>query len=88
MLRIQSQSMLKSVPRRGDMPCARFKNAKIVPSIGIAFEKLQRGALLFDGLLQVAGRREHLRQTGMNCRIVRLQLSSLLEFGERTLQIA
>ena len=69
--------MLKCIARRGDMPSASLKNAKIVPTVGIVFEKLQRGTLLVDGLLQAAGCSQHLGQTGMDRGIIRLELGSL-----------
>src|ERR1035438_1660311 len=51
MFRIQTQGVLKRIPRRGELSRACFENTKIVPSVGVVFEKLQRCTLLVDGLL-------------------------------------
>ncbi len=84
MLRIQTQGVLKRIPRRGELTRAGFENTKIVPSVGVVLEKLECRLLLGDGLLQAAGRSQYLRQTGMARRIVRPELRGPLEFGEST----
>lgn len=56
------QRMLKIVARGGSLPGTRFEHTQIVPVVGIFWLQAQRLILFFDGLLQLAGLSQNLRQ--------------------------
>ena len=87
-LRVQLQGALKIPARAFRLSTARFEHAEIVPAIGVVRFERKCPPLLGDGFFQLARLAQHLGESRMHGRIVRLQFSGLAQFSLRAVEIA